>query len=462
MHNIIEKVKEAGQEAVLRFWSELTESQKQTLVAQLAEIDFGFLEELKSSFLQKNKNELHDKLEPARFVQLPETHAEKSVFERAGEIGRQALKNGKVASFLVAGGQGTRLGFGGPKGKFPISPVQNKTLFQLHAEKISAISRRYGYDVPWYIMTSETNHNETVSYFEENNYFGLSAANVMCFKQGMVPALTSDGELVLEAKDRFFRNPNGHGGALAALNVSGALVDMQRRGIDYIFYFQVDNVLINICDPVFVGFHIQHEAEMSAKVVRKRDPQEKVGVIGQIDGKLGVIEYSDLSEEQQNLRNADGSLKFQAGSIAIHIFNRDFVERLNEGGFHLPWHVAHKKIPFLDTTGNRVQPESPNAYKFETFVFDALTAANKALILEVAREEEFSPIKNATGVDSALTARQHIIERFQRWMQVAGLEVSGKPIEISALAALDVDEFVEKVKSGSLKIGNSYIGQGSS
>lgn len=392
--------------------------------------------------------------EPAEFTPLPETPEEISLFCQARGIGEKALRDGRVAAFLVAGGQGTRLGFDGPKGKFPVSPVKNKTLFQLHSEKILALSKKYDVIIPWYIMTSETNHQETVDFFVAHDYFGLNSKNVMFFRQEMIPALDPYGRLILDEKDHIFRNPNGHGGSLSALKKSGALDDMKSRGIDLIFYFQVDNVLVKICDPDFIGSHLQEQAEMSAKVVTKTDPGEKVGVLGRIDGKLGVIEYSDLAEAEKTARNPDGTLKFRAGSIAIHILNVDFVELENEGGLKLPWHMAHKKVAHVDEEGNRVEPDEPNGYKFETFVFDALGDAKETVFLEVKREEEFSPVKNAKGIASPETARRDMVNQFRRWLEQAGVQIptdcnnaANGLIEISPLFALDGDDLKVKVNS---------------
>lgn len=449
---IIDRVREAGQEHVFKFWQDLDDSGKKRLLQQLAEIDFDLLSRLKKDFIDTDEKQLDAVLEPANFIPVPETPEQHANHETAKKTGEEALRAGRVAAFLVAGGQGTRLGFSGPKGKFPISPIKQKSLFQLHAEKILALSRKYEVTIPWYIMTSEANNKETVAFFEEHDYFGLKAKDVMFFRQDMIPALDPKGRLMLDRKDHVFQNPNGHGGSLSALKNSGALEDMKQRGIDIVFYFQVDNVLINMCDPVFIGYHLRDDAQMSAKVVQKTDPAEKVGVIGYINSKLGVIEYSDLPEEQQNARNPDGTLKFRGGSIAIHVFDVDFIEQENEGGLRLPWHVAHKKIPYLDDNGKLIEPDAPNGYKFETFVFDALGDAERAIFLEVNRKEEFSPVKNADGSDSPETARRDQVNLFGSWLEEAGVKiprdannnVKGK-IEISPLFALDAGEVRNKV-----------------
>lgn len=449
-HKLIDRVREAGQGHVFKYWDELNESSRASLLNQLQQVDLTLMAALHEKFIKSgHDSQKKGDLKPADFIRLPTTDLQQAAHRQAKKVGEEALRAGRVAAFLVAGGQGTRLGFNGPKGKFPVSPVKNKTLFQLHAEKILALSGKYDVAIPWYIMTSETNHAESVEFFKSNSYFGLGAENMMFFRQEMIPALDPHGKLILDAKDHIFRNPNGHGGSLSALKNSGALDDMKGRGIDFIFYFQVDNVLVQMCDPIFLGDHIQENAEMSAKVVVKTEPAEKVGVLGSIDSRLGVIEYSDLSDGQMQARNADGSLKFQAGNIAIHILNVDFVERENEGGLRLPWHVAHKKISCLDETGSLVEQDQPNGYKFETFVFDALGDAKRTVILEVDRAEEFSPVKNKEGIDSPETARRDMENQFHRWLKVAGVAGSaGKgAIEISPLFALDAEDLEEKLSS---------------
>lgn len=460
---IHEKVIAAGQEHVFDFWETLPEAGRQKLLAQLDKIDFELLARLKETHLSGSEAAAADaKLEPADFIHLPQTPEELAAVQSAKEAGEEALRRGRVAAFLVAGGQGSRLGYDGPKGVFKITPVKQKSFFQLHAEKLLAISRKYDAPVPWFIMTSLTNHDETVAFFEQNNYFGLRKSDVTFMPQQMVPALDKNGKVLLDAKDHVFENPTGHGGSLLTLKKSGALDDMKKRGIDLIFYFQVDNVLLNMCDPVFLGFHLQEKSEMSAKICVKSGPDEKVGVLGLIDGKLGVIEYSDLSSEQKNAKNPDGSLKFQAGNIAIHILNIDFVEQQNEGGLRLPWHVAHKQISHLDASGKLVTPEKPNGYKFETFVFDALGAAKQSMFLEVVREDEFSPVKNPDGIDSVVTAQRDMQLQAARWLEAAGVRAPRNgdnlpkhKLEISPLFALDKEELKTKVDAN-LKIGGDF------
>jgi UDP-N-acetylglucosamine/UDP-N-acetylgalactosamine diphosphorylase len=407
-----------GQDHIFVFWEKLDSQQRTNLLQQIEQIDVDLLRHLVDLGLNRGKY-AHGKqlLEPAEVITLSDRKERDAAARQEGE---KRLREGKVAAFLVAGGQGTRLGFPGPKGMYPITPVRNKSLFQLHTEKLLAMNRRYRVTIPWYIMTSQSNHDETVAYFKQNNFFGYPAADVRFFSQEMIPAIDRRGKLMLDAPDHLFMNPNGHGGSIKALWQSGAIADMRKRGIEQIYYFQVDNVLLIICDPVFIGYHIQGLADMSNKVLRKSTPEEKIGVICNIDGRPGVVEYSDLSKEDMYALEKDGGLKYWAGSIAIHMLSVNFVEKENISGFKLPYHIAEKNIPCLDEKGMLIQPPDKNGIKFETFVFDALRDAEKTVSVEVEREQEFSPVKNATGVDSAQSARQSLVDLYAGWLEGAG------------------------------------------
>ncbi len=426
------------QEQVLRFWDELNDREKAHLLDQIARIDFDNLEKLIALTRVRDESAVVEMTE-APVIKLSERAALDKKMRKTGE---QALSRGEVAVFLVAGGQGSRLGFEGPKGIFPVTPVKNKSLFQLHAEKIRARATRYGCVIPWYIMTSQSNHDDTIRFFRENRFFGLSPADVMFFRQEMLPSVDAAGKLILAEKHALFMSPNGHGGSLKALWDSGAVADMKGRGIKYLFYFQVDNVLTKIGDPEFIGYHIDAGAEMSNKVVHKAYPEEKMGVICKMGDRLGVVEYSDMSDEQMQATGEDGQLKYWAGSIAIHIINVSFLEKENDQGFRLPYHVAHKQIPYVDEEGRKVVPAEKNGFKFETFVFDALQHTERILSLEVERAEEFSALKNGSGVDSPATARRDLNLLYARWLEQAGIGVprdkQGLPagnIEISPLFA---------------------------
>ena len=457
-----DKLKSFDQIQVIRFWDELNDQSRRNLLDQIASIDFKLLNQLKQLLFTGGKS-FPAEMRPAPVISIPVTEEEHARAEEAVRTGTAAIEAGKVCAFLVSGGQGTRLGYDGPKGCFPIGPVSHKSIFQLHAEKILAAQRRYQAEIPWYIMTSITNDQATRSFFQEHQFFGLVPSNVMFFPQRLIPVLDSRGKMILNAKDHIFMSPNGHGGALLALVESGASDDMDRRGIEVISYFQVDNVLIQIIDPLFIGYHLQVRSQMSSKTIKKRDPYEKLGHFGLVDGKLHVIEYSDMSEEEKLARNPDGSLKYSAGSPAIHLMDPDFVRQETSGNLKLPFHVAHKKIPYLDSSGRLLEPETPNGYKFETFIFDALRDAERYIILETVREHEFSPVKNKVGEDSPDTARRDLTRYFGEWLEAAGIPVprddsglySG-PIEIGPLFADTKEMFIEKADKEWKFTGGSF------
>ncbi len=356
-----------------------------------------------------------------------------------------------MAALTVAGGQGTRLGFDGPKGNFPISPVRHKTLFRIFAETIQAVARRYGATCPWYVMTSPMNHTQTVEIFRAENYYGLDAKDVFIFQQGTLPNFAFDGRILLEDKAHIARSPDGHGGCIRALARSGALADMKRRGVEFISYWQVDNPLVKLFDPLFIGLHALAGAEMSSKAVIKNAPKEKVGNFCLIDGKVTVIEYSDLPDELAEKRRPDGSLVFHLGSIAIHIISTGFVEKLNTEGHSLPLHRAVKKIAHVDLQGHRIEPKQPNGIKLESFIFDALPIAKESIILEIVRSEQFAPVKNATGEDSVEVTRRMMVERAAAWLDAAGVTVPRQPdgsvdclLEIAPSFALDPADVATK------------------
>lgn len=438
-----EKLQKVGQAHILRFWDQLDDASRQELIAQLNALDLDAIAELaETQVLHKPQIDLPKDIRPVQAYPRVPDDSRRKLYADAESRGRELLKQGKVAAFLVAGGQGTRLGYDGPKGEFPITPVKNKPLFQVFAEQIRAQGRDAGKPIAWYIMTSDANDRATRDFFKKNKHFGCNPADVFFFQQGMMPAFSMDGKLLMAEKDSLALSPDGHGGSLRALEKSGALAEMRKRGVEHLSYFQVDNPLVHCIDPLFLGLHDITGSEMSSKTIPKAGALEKVGnfVVG--DGVLQVIEYSDLPEALAQQKNADGSLRFNAGSIAIHALRVDFIERLNQGGrLKLPWHRAEKKVGYVDNTGKPVKPDKPNAVKLEQFVFDAIPLAKNAIVYTTDRAEEFSPVKNAEGVDSPATSRRDQIRRVARWLKEAGVSVPTKnnepdaTLEISSLLA---------------------------
>jgi UDP-N-acetylglucosamine/UDP-N-acetylgalactosamine diphosphorylase len=348
---------------------------------------------------------------------------------------------------------------------FPISPVKNKSLFQLHAEKVLALGRRYGKPIPFLVMTSPATHGETERFFLNHGCFGLNPEEVALFCQGTLPALDmASGKLLLEKPGRIFTSPNGHGGVLTALAESGLLGRLRRQNIQHIFYFQVDNPLVHVADPIFLGHHLAASAQVSSKVVRKEGPADKFGNIVLIDGSCCIIEYSDLPESLGRQTNENGQLRIWAGSPAIHLFHLDFLAQITQAPGRIPYHVARKKVPFIDEKGNWVEPQRENALKFEMFIFDVLPMAERWTVVETTRSEEFVPLKNATGPDSPGVVRQAMSNQAGRWLEEAGVQVPKDtdgnvtvPLEISPLFALDPEELATKVDRTLNIQGPTYI-----
>jgi UDP-N-acetylglucosamine/UDP-N-acetylgalactosamine diphosphorylase len=446
------KLPEIDQAHILRFYDLLDSSGRQYLGKQLQSLDFQDLPELVATHVRnKPPIAIPTRIEPAcAYPRLPDPDR-RQLYQDAQRRGRELLAQGKVGAFLVAGGQGTRLGYDGPKGEYPITPVKNKPLFQVFAEQLLAHGRRGGRVIPWYIMTSDINDVQTRAFFHKHHFFGYEEDAVFFFPQGMMPAFSLDGKLLFSERDSLALSPDGHGGSLRALEKSGALADMRARGVEHLSYFQVDNPLVHCIDPLFLGLHDITESEMSSKTVPKAHAMERVGnfVVG--DGVLQVIEYSDLPESLATQTNPDGTLRFNAGSIAIHALRVSFIERLNKGGrLQLPWHRAEKKVPAIDSRGQLVKPDRPNAVKLEQFVFDAIPLAKNALVYTTDRAEEFSPVKNAEGPDSAETCRHDQIRRAGRWLREAGVDVPYRgtepdaKMEISPLKAVDAEDLRTK------------------
>jgi len=427
----------------------LSKAQKEAVLAQVKGINLSEFAGLIEEHIpyRKGGSEVGD-LEPASVIPLAASDEAKAERQKAIEIAEEALRAGKVAALVVAGGTGTRLKYPHPKGMFETSPIEHKSLFQLHAEKIRAASRRYCKPIPWYVMTSTETDAETRACFEKQNYFGICPNAVCIFQQKSMPVVDAEsGNVLMAGKGQVAMSPNGHGGTIEALDESGALADMAKRGIRTISYFQVDNPLIKIIDPVFLGYHLVHKSDFSSKALPKRNAEEGLGVFC-TDGKtLQVVEYSDLPPRYKYAQDQHGNLIFSAGSIAIHAIQVSFVKRLCKRKTRLPWHAAHKAVKFMDARGRRIKPSEPNAVKFEKFIFDVLPHARRPLVVMVERWDEFAPIKRKCGEDSPETARQAQVNLFGRWLEEAGVSVPRDArgnvfgaIEISPFYARDAEE----------------------
>jgi UDP-N-acetylglucosamine/UDP-N-acetylgalactosamine diphosphorylase len=453
---IIDLCERFGQRHIIEHLTGLSQEERYILMQNLSRIDFPFLHSLYSELKAKKKRLFNpSEIEPPQVVPYPTSKEQLEMHDRAKKLGESLLCERKVACLLVAGGQATRMGISSPKGFLPITPVKKKSFFQIFCEKILAISKRYNTEIPLLLMTNPESKKDIEEFFERQRFFGLKNENVIIFEQSTLPVLTEEGKIILKDRTEILLSPNGHGDSIKRIQELGILEMLIDRGYEYLFYFQVDNPLVKIADPVFLGYHVIHGADVSLKVVRKRDEDEKVGLYVKVSGKHRIIEYSDLDPEISKLRDENGDLIYWAGNTAMHVFSLAFLKRINSSGLSLPYHLAKKKV-FLEREKKEV-----DVLKFETFVFDSLFWTERTCALEIKREEEFSPVKNRVGSSSPMTAQKEMSNLFKKWLRMCGIEVAEQAyVEISPLFALDMEECVEKLKGKKMIIReDTYIGE---
>lgn len=443
-----ERCRLAGHGYLLDHWERLDGSQRAELAAQIERLDLEQIALARSAVdAQVDWHLVAMRAQPPEAVRLGESY--KGIEgEQAKRIGGEAIAAGRVAMILVAGGQGTRLGFDLPKGMFPIGPVSGRTLFEMHVDSLRGAMKRYGASIPMLIMTGPSTDAPTREYFATNNRLGLREDELFIFEQGTMPALDeATGRILLEAPHRIALSPDGHGGIVAALDRSGLLDMASSRGIDLFFYAQVDNPLVTACDPLLIGYHLLAGSQMTTQVVKKRFAKERVGNVVQVDGKTQIIEYSDLPDAAAEQCNADGSLKLWAGNIAVHVFDVDFLKQHATGTHGLPFHQARKAVPYVDAEGMLHKPTAPNAIKLERFVFDLLPLADRTLVVEGDASRVFAPVKNAEGAptDTPSTAKQALSALHKQWLREAGCVVADDvKVEIHPLCAWDAQEVRSK------------------
>lgn len=472
-----------GQEHLLRFWDQLDGDQRKQLAGDIRGIDFDLVaslyEEGKKADQARREQEkdeagqlndegftaLVNRMSPPRAFRLDEA-APRFTREEASRHGAEALRAGQVGVIIVAGGQGTRLKFPHAKGMFPIGPVSKNSLFQILLEEILAQSRRYEARIPLFMMTSPATHAETDEFLSANGRFGLPKEDVTLFCQATMPAVDAEtGEVLLAERHRVALSPDGHGGTLAALARHGCLDDMRRRGVRHLFYMQVDNPLVEVCSPVFIGYHVLCESEMSTQVVAKRTAHDRLGNVVQADGRLHVIEYIHWNRAIAQRAEAGDPTVFWAGSIGVHGLHRALLERASAEHGSLPFHVSErKKVDHVDASGQPIQPHAPNAFKFERFIFDLMPSAGSAVVVEVNARTDFAPLKNASDEesdkqeDTPETVRAQMVELHTEWLRRAGVDVpEGVPVEISPLFALDVEELAAKIARNTRVTGPTYF-----
>jgi len=449
-----DKYEKSGQGQVFAFYDELKPEEQGALYQQLEPIDPEHINTITQRALNPPKSEDAD--EKPRLEQLPDSATTSTIDSKEEELsvwydsGLELISKGEVGVVLMAGGQGTRLGSSAPKGCYDIGLPSQKSLFQLQAERIlklqllaAKIHNKDDVVIPWYIMTSGPTRKPTQQFFDENKYFGLNRNNVIFFEQGVLPCITMDGKILLEAKSRVAVAPDGNGGLYQALISAGVVQDLEKRGVKHIHAYCVDNCLVRVADPLFIGFSAAKKVDIATKVVRKRNAKESVGLILQKNGKPDVVEYSEIDAETAEAKDAKDSslLKFRAANIVNHYYSYSFLESIPQWSHRLPHHIAKKKIPYVDEKGEAVKPEKPNGIKLEQFVFDCFPflSMDKFACMEVKREDEFSPLKNArgTGEDDPDTSKRDILLQGKRFLEAAGATVTAEGddsgVEVSPL-----------------------------
>jgi len=430
------KLTAAGQEHLLQFWEELDTDEKKALYNELSELDLDeVLEYFQRTVAEMSSagEKLDDKMQPLTESQCgsmaASTDSELAQYE---SLSLEEISKSHVGILLLAGGQGTRLGTSYPKGMYDVGLPSSKTLFQLQAERIRSLEmlaeKKTGVKgaITWYIMTSASTIQPTLDFFAKNQYFGLKKENVVVFQQGTLPCFTFEGKMILGAKHKLSIAPDGNGGLYRALRREGILDDMKSKGIQFIQLYCVDNILVKVGDPLFMGYCLSKDAECANKVVRKGFPTEAVGITCKVAGHYQVVEYSEITQKSAEKRNPDGSLTYSAANICIHFFTFEFLNRIvMENERSLEHHVAKKKIPFINNEGVLVKPEKPNGIKMEKFVFDVFKFANKFVVWECYRDEEFAPLKNAEGASdfTPTHCRNALLALHQKWLRIAGAKL---------------------------------------
>lgn len=391
----VKKLEMCGQQHILQYYGELSEEEQKALLEQIELTDFSVIEQGKNGEASKK-----GVISPLESLELDEINRNK---ERYREIGVNAIKDGKVAAVLLAGGMGTRLGSDDPKGMYNIGKTKDVYIFQRIVENLTEVVKMTETDIYLFVMTSDKNHTKTVNFFKEHDYFGYKEDYVKFFMQELAPATDYNGKVYMESKSQISNSPNGNGGWFSSMKKWGILDIIHKENIEYLNVFAVDNVLQKIADPCFIGATIENSVEAGAKVVKKAAPDEKVGVVCLEDGRPSVIEYYELTDELMNTLNDKGERVYNFGAILNYLFDVKALERIIDN--QLPVHIVEKKIPYMDENGDMVKPEEPNGHKYELLILDMIHDLKNCLPYEVERNKEFAPIKNKTGIDSVESAQ---------------------------------------------------------
>lgn len=395
------KAKLSNQMQIVAAYNRADDETKKELLNQVERIDFSQVADL----YEKTKHEVNfnnDVIEAIPYIDKDKLTDEE--YNKYLKLGEDEIKAGRYSVVTMAGGQGTRLGHKGPKGTFDIGLDSHKSIFEILIDSLKASSEKYGVTIPWYIMTSKENNGATVKFFEDNNFFGYDKNAIMFFEQGKLPMVDESGKILINEDGLIKEASDGHGGIFQSMKKNGVTDDMNKRGIKWAFVGPVDNILVKMVDPILLGIMIDQNVQAGGKSTVKANAAEKVGVFCKRNGKPGVVEYTEISKEMAERTNENGELVFAESHLNCNMFSVKAIEEV--ANKNLPYHIAHKKASYIDENGNLVVPEKPNAYKFESFIFDAFDMLDDMAILRVKREEEFAPVKNAEGTDSPETARK--------------------------------------------------------
>ncbi|CAG9837620.1 unnamed protein product [Diabrotica balteata] len=459
-----------NQQHLLNFWSDLNEDEQNSLLTQLRSINFDQVNDVfyrAQSYMQEGIQKLDDYMKPVPPNQFEvEVKLDPKVLDEYFMQGLKEISKGHVGVILLAGGQGSRLGVTYPKGMFPLDLPSGKTLFQIQAERIRRIqnvaAERTGRKgkISWFIMTSQATHEATANYLNKHGYFGLNKEDVILFQQGVLPSFDFEGKIILEEKYKIALAPDGNGGIYRALKKNKVFDIMRKKGIKCVHVHSVDNILVRVADPNFIGYCVKKGADCGAKVISKENPYEALGVVCQVDGKFQVVEYSEITDKTANLRNDSGELVFRAGSICNHFFTTEFLEKAsNLYEKKLKPHVAKKIISFVDKDGNKIHPIKPNGIKIEKFIFDVFEFSENFVTWEVPRTTEFSPLKNCENVhkDCPSTCRRDLLDLHKRYVIKAGGIVESAEVEISPLLSYAGENLTEKVEGKTFSKRNVLV-----
>lgn len=455
----VAKLQEDGQGQIFRFWEELSPADQKELLAEIRELDLPKLKDLVQHYRESDSEAVTGQVyEPSHFAELPSSEESRSRWLAAREAGEDALRNGKVAVVLSAGDPGENAGFTAPKGTYPVGPVSGKCLYRLHAEKLLALGKKYRATPPLFVVSSSETHDATVGHFQDHDNFKLNRQDVKHVVQESLPVINKRGQLILRSRCGLALKPTGHGGVMARVLEEDIFKKLEIQGIEYLFFFQVGNPLVQIADPSLIGHHVVGQYDVSSKTVRKSEPDESIGVFCRHNGALTIVRPDQLAEDELHRRLDDGRLVHCAGDLANHVFSMDFLQRFRESSTPIPYHCVEQRTPCVDRRGRLVNPRKPNSIVFERSIADFLSQAEKTLVVEACREEEFLPISNSEGDDSPESARRALARVFRSWLENAGVAPtssngagSSDPdndclVEISPLYAMTPDDLRDRLR----------------